>query len=391
MRYIITILIVMVLFAISYSDTNPLYVKANKSDFDQNPALLERIIDSPHGYFRFINIEFSQYICEHFKDIVEQAPSLNLHGDAHLEQYAVTDLGRGLTDFDDSSTGPGIIDLMRFIVSLRLTCFQLGWEERTEELVDEFILGYINSLDKPELVPQEPDIAKHIRTEFKHDRDAYFDWIDSIMLPMPQTEKDSIIVAMGFYVETSLMDNPDLNRDFYDVIDMGYLKMGIGSALDLKYVVRVNGSTDEPDDDIVLEIKQVRDLTGIDCIQTGQKQDPFRILVGQSRIAYEPFHHLGYFRFRNMNFWVHSWVDNYKELSIDKSYTYPSELKQVIYDVGVQLGKGHVKHIAAPFDLHVRLEQINLVAKNKERILRESKILSQNVIDAWRLFKRSIE
>ena len=41
-------------------------------------------------------------------------PTVTLHGDPHLEQYAVTDAGRGLTDFDDASKGPAILDLVRF-------------------------------------------------------------------------------------------------------------------------------------------------------------------------------------------------------------------------------------------------------------------------------------
>ncbi|MHC4149976.1 MAG: hypothetical protein ACYSR5_10880, partial [Planctomycetota bacterium] len=92
---------------------------------------------------------------------------------------------------------------------------------------------------------------------------------------------------------------------------MGYLKMGIGSALDLKYLVRVKGRTADANDDVVLEIKEVRDLSGVECIQTGKNIDPFRILLGQARIAYRPFEHLGYFEFRRHNFWVHAWVDNY--------------------------------------------------------------------------------
>src|SRR3990172_1284671 len=84
---------------------NPLYVDPATRDFSNNPELLERIKGSPHGYFRFINIEFSKEICRRFQNRLPGTPSFNLHGDAHIEQYAITDLGRGLTDFDDSSTG----------------------------------------------------------------------------------------------------------------------------------------------------------------------------------------------------------------------------------------------------------------------------------------------
>ena len=122
--------------------SNPLYVDPSTQDFSRNPKLLERILSGPHGYFRFINIPFSNEVCRRFKNAIKGTTFLNLHGDAHLEQYAVTDLGRGLTDFDDSSTGPGFIDLMRFGVSLQLACRTQGWGECTAELYGEFLHGY---------------------------------------------------------------------------------------------------------------------------------------------------------------------------------------------------------------------------------------------------------
>ena len=50
--------------------------------------------------------------------------------------------------------------------------------------------------------------------------------------------------------------------------------MGVGSALDLKFLVRVRGATGDPLDDVVLQVKQVRDLGGIPCIRTDPGADP---------------------------------------------------------------------------------------------------------------------
>jgi uncharacterized protein (DUF2252 family) len=48
-------------------------------------------------------------------------PTARLHGDAHVEQYAVSATSRGIDDFDDSSTGPAVVDIVRFLGSLELT------------------------------------------------------------------------------------------------------------------------------------------------------------------------------------------------------------------------------------------------------------------------------
>ena len=107
--------------------TNALYVDPAARDFSKNPKLLNRILAGPHWYFRFINIPFSKEICRLFQDELPGTPSFNLHGDAHIEQYAVTEIGRGLTDFDHATTGPGVLDLARFATSLHLTCRVNGW------------------------------------------------------------------------------------------------------------------------------------------------------------------------------------------------------------------------------------------------------------------------
>jgi diguanylate cyclase (GGDEF)-like protein len=43
-------------------------------------------------------------------------------------------------------------------------------------------------------------------------------------------------------------------------------------------------------DDVVLEIKEVRDLSGIECIQSGPRNDPFRILVIDDELEAAEYH-----------------------------------------------------------------------------------------------------
>ncbi len=371
------------------SGENALYVDPATRDFSQNPKLLERILAGPHGYFRFINLPFSSAICSQCDKMLANAPSLNLHGDAHIEQYAVTDLGRGLTDYDDSSTGPGIIDLLRFGVSLRLACQANQWEAQADSLFLLFLNGYRQALQNPALTAPEPAIVQTFRAGFKHDRQAYFEWIAKIMLPMPEAEQRELLQALQPYIETKLLEDPTLTRDYFRVIRAGYLKMGIGSALDLKYLLRIRGASDDPLDDIVLECKEVRDLRGISCIQVSRDLDPFRILLGQTRIAYRPFHHLGYFRFKEHNFWVHSWVDNYQEVKINKSFRNVQQLAEVVYDVGVQLGLGHVRNIASPLDLQLRREQLRLLDEHQTGIIEASRHFTKLTIAAWEAFREA--
>ena len=326
---------------------SPLYVSPADYDCSRNPALLARLLESPHGYFRFINIPFSQEVCRRFGSSVEGTPVFNLHGDAHLEQYAITDLGRGLTDFDDSSTGPAVVDLLRFGASLDLLCRDHDCGD-TAELFGGFLEGYESALEDPLSDAPEPRVAQRLRAGFSNDRQAYLT---------------------------------------YEWVDGGYLLAGVGSALDVKYLVKSRGPTDDPQDDVVLEIKQVRELSQIECINVSKGTDPFRVLLGQSRIAYEPYGHLGYSRFRGKTFWIHAWVENYEELELGENLTSTEEIAEVVYDIGVQLGRGHPNQIGEPLGLQLRREQLRILERDRARMTSAVKELADLTVAAWKRFR----
>ena len=104
--------------------------------FAGHAELLTLIGASPHGYFRFVNAAFAAETCRLFADVVDQMPEVNLHGDAHVEQYTVTNLGRGLSDFDDCTRGKAVIDLVRLGTSLLIAAREKGWARDEMSFVD---------------------------------------------------------------------------------------------------------------------------------------------------------------------------------------------------------------------------------------------------------------
>src|SRR5262245_60653713 len=75
--------------------------------------LIDRLRADPFNYFRFVNRPWTERVCEAFAD-VSDLPIVRLHGDAHLEQFALTNHAWGLDDFDDSARGPAFVDIVRF-------------------------------------------------------------------------------------------------------------------------------------------------------------------------------------------------------------------------------------------------------------------------------------
>lgn len=373
-----------------------LFVDPATIDFSGNPDLLDRVRATPHGYFRFINIPFSRAVCERFGHLLDESPlgsdrfPFNLHGDAHVEQYAVTDLGRGLTDFDDSSKGPAWLDGLRFAVSLRLAARANGWEDREEDVVGEFVRGYWEVIEDSTLSAPVPAVAVRYQATFEQDSLAYLTWVDSIMQPLPEAERQALLASVEPYAALMLATHPDLPPSFFEVVDVGALQLGVGSALDDKFLVRITGPSSEPLDDVIVELKRVRSLAGIPCIQADD-DDPFRVLQSGARIAYQPFRFLGFVKYGGEMFWTHAWVANYRELSVDESFRSPEELAQVAYDVGVQLGLGHLRDVGGAFQQMVRFNAQEQAARQEDALYEGSRLLATDVVEAWEAFVRASE
>src|SRR5690349_15025083 len=64
--------------------------------------LVVRLRADAFTYFRFVNRTWTARVCEMFADVTD-LPIVRLHGDAHVEQFALTKDAWGLDDFDDSA------------------------------------------------------------------------------------------------------------------------------------------------------------------------------------------------------------------------------------------------------------------------------------------------
>jgi hypothetical protein len=316
---------------------------------------------------------------------------VNLHGDAHLEQYAVTDSGRGLTDFDRATEGMAFLDHVRFGVSIHLACRANGWEEAATGTVREFFRGYYAALENPEMSHPAPDLVRRIRGTFKNEGTSILEFAESCMSPMERSV-GSIAAAMQVYVDQMREQYPEFPPSFFAIKKAGRLRLGIGSALDQKYLLRIEGSSAVPEDDLILEAKQIRELNEIDCIRVSGSS-PDRIMKGQSRLSYQPQRYAGSFLMQAITggtgttaFWVFAWDDHYYELDINESFHSLEDLLGIVYDVGVQLGLGHPKKMGNPRDASLRKTLLHATKQYEadlEEMIRE---LTFETVLAWQAF-----
>lgn len=360
-------------------DPAALLVPQDAPEFLRQPALRDRVQAAPHAYFRFINARFATLICGRLAEQVALQSSVTLHGDPHLEQYAVTDRGRGLTDFDDASLGPAVLDLARFATSVRLAMRQRSWDG-AEALVSRFLEGYAAALRDPRTEAPQPAVARRLAAGFERDRLACLARAEALMRDLPADSAPNPVTLDK--AARLLADAARKDVSFFSVKRVGALSIGIGSGADEKYLFRIEGPSTAASDDVILELKEVRTLPALGCIRS--EQGPTRIVVGQSRLAYEPFQYAGTLSLEGRYFWFHAWPDNYAELDIRRSLESPAELAEVVYDVGVQLGRGHPKGVTGNAAKQLRKTLIEALQGSHIQAL--SAGLAEATEAAWRLF-----
>ena len=368
--------------------TPSLAISLSDYDFSQSPRVFQRILSSPHGYFRFISQPFAQAVCRRFADDMDFLGLVNLHGDAHLENYSITDRQRGLADFDDAAAGPLVLDLVRFGVSIHLASQALGIADQADAVVSSLIEGYRSGLRYGDLAVPEPAIVSHIRESFPRERRKMLAKAEALMQTVDMSGEE-FQRALQQYAKQMEEENPQLPSGFFDVKRMGSLDIGIGSALDEKYLMRVEGPSKEPDDDVILEAKSIRDLEAADCVQR-PRRGINRVAIAQARLSFEKPRYAGYVVLhpylgfeRREKFWVFAWDDNYAELSIPLSFRTPQDLFDVARDVGVQLGRGHPKSIADPYEGMLRRAILTSVSNFEADIKAAIRDLTRETITAW--------
>lgn len=350
-----------------------------------SPELVDRLRADAFTYFRFINRTWTARVCEALADLTD-APIVRLHGDAHVEQFAVTKDAWGLGDFDDTTRGPAFIDIVRFLGSIDLAARQRGWTGDREALFDRFLEGYRLGLSNADYRPREPDIVRRLRRQAPKTRAAYLQWGESLMQPMEEAEFKSVVRGMGDFERFIRRERPELAPEYFTVIRAGYLRIGVGSATTLKVLIRLQGPTTAPGDDVLIEAKEVTNLEGLGCLEESKTPQAVRVINGTRQIgrlkhdilAVGPTVLMPAAAGRAqhwLDWWIASWEPSYREVHLSdlRSVT---DLAEIAFDSGVQLGAN--KTVA------VREQALASVVKYEPRLRKETSTIVDELLAGWR-------
>jgi uncharacterized protein DUF2252 len=351
--------------------------------------LVDRVRADAFTYFRFVNRSWAARVCDAFGDVPD-LPIVRLHGDAHVEQYALTDNAWGLTDFDDSARGPEFIDIVRFLGSIDLATRQRGWTQHRDPLWDRFFAGYRAGLDNPAYRPPEPDIVGVLRGQERRNRAAFLSWGESQMEPMPAEASKSVVEGMETFERFIRLERPDLGSGYFAVKRAGWLHLGVGSTGLRKVLIRVQGPTNADDDDELVEAKEVANLDGVSCLAESTTTPALRVVdatrqlgrlrhdilaIGPTLLIPAAADRAEHWR----DWWVSSWEASYREVRID-DFRSVEDLAEIVYDSGVQLGAG------APTDGSRRNQAVSAATRLEGRMRKETSTIVEELLAGWREF-----
>jgi hypothetical protein len=355
---------------------------------EATPELQERLREDPLVYFRFVNAEWAGRVCAEFREVLHLLPSVILHGDAHVEQYAVTATERGLDDFDDAARGPSVIDTVRFLGSVELIARRRGWIAEEKRVFDAFFDGYTRALADPAYLPPDPAVVQRLRARVTRSREEYFAWSESLMQPASVEELAAAASSLVLVEGLVRLTRPELALGYFSVKKIGWLRSGVGSALTRKVLARIEGPTASPSDDLLLEAKELSRLAAIPCLQVPVSGDAFRVINATKQIGRIRHDILLVVPRRDhqgpdgQDWWIRSWDETYREVVV-ADLASAEELAELTRDAGAQLGAANLRASSPVLEGDRRRQELAAVRRLAPRIRATARRLTDELLAGW--------
>jgi hypothetical protein len=370
-------------------------LRPETASIEQAPAeLRERLRADEYVYFRFVNRPWTARACELFAPVLPAVPIVQLHGDAHIEQYAVTSQAWGLDDFDDSARGPSLVDILRFLGSVELIARRRGWSGDLDQLFDRFFEGYRRGLAEPTARPPEPEFVRRLLSLPQRSRAEHLVRGEQMMEPLTDEQRESATSSLALFARLIHKQRPELAPGYFVIRRLGRLRVGVGSASTNKILFRVDGPSTDLDDDVLLETKEPSRLDGLGCLQLPASTEALRVITGSrqlGRIHHDILGVIPEFEPRRgvRRWWIRSWEPSYQEVRMDHLGSV-NDLSALVYDSGLQLGGGRVRDESPDNAASLRLAEQAAVGRLEARLRQSARELIVEMLAGWRDFRDSI-
>ena len=272
---------------------------------------------------------------------------------------------------------------------------QRGWTPSREALFDRFFEGYRKGLAEPDLGSPQPGIVDHLRAQAPRSRAEFLEWGEMKMEPMTEASERAVVAGMEAISRSVYAQQSVLPPGYFTVARAGWLRLGVGSAVAAKILIRVQGPSPAPEDDELVEAKQVPSLSGLPCLEAPPSNQPtLRVILGARQLGRLKSTILAaspelvipevLARGRQLrDWWIRSWDPSYRELGLSDLRSV-QDLAEIAYDAGVQLGAHSVVDQAGSRDASVRTRELARLARLERRIQDETLRLIEELLVGWK-------
>jgi hypothetical protein len=351
-------------------------------------ALIDRIGANAFNYFRVLAEPFKHRTCESFRDLRWRLPSRAVHGDAHLEQFVVTDDDFGLADFDNAGYGPAIVDLVRYAASLHLACRELNGVCDPEQAVTAYFNAYREALDHP-VDRTPPPVVTRMRARLGFEPEAWLQWAEDVMQPLGEAEEAKVRSTWAHFVALMRATTPERPERFYEIVRLGPVEFGLGSALERRMLIRIAGPSDDPLDDMILEARthSLPEFRGCVWRPTGGSLNVFMLT---SLLAHPLPKVFGVLPNPDGDelpeIWIQSWEPGYRELTLT-DLRGQADIDALAADAGTQLAGHFWTTIPEPLRGYERFTQLRAFELTEARARTLARALADEVVAEWRRFR----
>ena len=353
-------------------------------------ALLDKVGTSAFRYFRMLARQVDDRTCYEFRDLRWRLPSVAVHGDAHIEQFVVTDHSYGLSDLDRAGFGPSVVDLVRYTASIDLACREVRWACDPGQAARVFFSAYREALDHP-VARSQPAIVDRVRATPPLDRHAWLEWAEQQMQPLPAEDEQALRNNWFRFVALMRETSPERPEAFYRIARVGRVAIGIGSALEPKTLIRIAGPTDSADDDYILEARITSVPDGRECVSRPANGGSLHVFMLMELLGHRLPEVFGFVPREGSadarELWIQSWDSGYREISV-ADLRDQTDLDELAKDAGTQLAG----HFWATFPEHLRLHeryaQLRAFEMTEDRARDLGRDLARETVTEWERFRR---
>jgi uncharacterized protein DUF2252 len=353
-------------------------------------SLLERVSAQAYRYFRLLARQFAARTCYEFRALRWRLPSVAVHGDAHIEQFVVTDAAYGLSDFDRAGYGSGVVDLVRYAASMHLACRDATWTCDPEQAVSAYFSAYRAALDHP-VTRSQPAVVERLRTGVSQDRREWLQWADGLMQPLLPPAEHALREEWPQFIELMRATSPRRPDTFYRIVRVGAIEIGIGSALEPKTLIRIAGPTEAPEDDEILEARVSAGSDEQDCVSRPANGGSLHVIMFSSLLGQRLPDVFGFLPREDAadapELWVQSWDSGHRELAVTDLRS-QSDLNELAADAGRQLGGHFWTAFPEPLRGHQRFGQLRAFDMTERRARELARGLANEAVAEWNRFRR---